>query len=146
MVCKLLRNSISIVTANQLNYFAKLLSSQVFCASPGYYDPVLSKENAKRLEGRFAYVIQGMLDKGWITAAEAKAAKLPPVAPRTTSGQLSGPKGYIIDAVQKELSKLGFSQDQLLVGGYVIKTTLDQRAQQSAVDAVNKLTPTPAPY
>jgi membrane peptidoglycan carboxypeptidase len=86
-----------------------------------------------------------MLDKKWITEAEAKAAKLPPVAPRTTSGQLSGPKGYIIDAVQKELSKLGFTQDQLLVGGYVIKTTLDQRAQQSAVDAVNKFTPTPAP-
>jgi membrane peptidoglycan carboxypeptidase len=113
--------------------------------SPGYYDPSLSKENAVRLENRFAYVIQGMLDKNWITEAEAKDAKLPRVAPRTTSGQLSGPKGYIIDAVQKELSKLGFTQDQLLVGGYVIKTTLDQRAQQAAVDAVNKFTPAGAP-
>jgi membrane peptidoglycan carboxypeptidase len=113
--------------------------------SPGYYDPSLSKENAVRLENRFAYVIQGMLDNKWITEAEAKDAKLPRVAPRTTSGQLSGPKGYIIDAVQKELSKLGFTQDQLLVGGYVIKTTLDQRAQQAAVDAVNKFTPAGAP-
>jgi len=113
--------------------------------SPGYYDPSLSKENAVRLENRFAYVIQGMLDKNWITEAEAKDAKFPRVAPRTTSGQLSGPKGYIIDAVQKELSKLGFTQDQLLVGGYVIKTTLDQRAQQAAVDAVNKFTPAGAP-
>jgi membrane peptidoglycan carboxypeptidase len=113
--------------------------------SPGYYDPSLSKENAVRLENRFAYVIQGMLDNKWITEAEAKDAKFPRVAPRTTSGQLSGPKGYIIDAVQKELSKLGFTQDQLLVGGYVIKTTLDQRAQQAAVDAVNKFTPADAP-
>ena len=113
--------------------------------SPGYYDPSLSKENAVRLENRFAYVIQGMLDQKWITEAEAKDAKFPRVAPRTTSGQLSGPKGYIIDAVQKELSKLGFTQDQLLVGGYVIKTTLDQRAQQAAVDAVNKFTPADAP-
>ena len=113
--------------------------------SPGYYDPSLSKENAVRLENRFAYVIQGMLDNKWITEAEAKDAKFPRVAPRTTSGQLSGPKGYIIDAVQKELSKLGFTQDQLLVGGYVIKTTLDQRAQQAAVDAVNKFTPAGAP-
>jgi len=86
-----------------------------------------------------------MLDKNWITEAEAKAAKLPVVVPRTTSGSLSGPKGYIIDAVQKELSKVGFTQDQLLVGGYVIKTTLDAKAQQSAVDAVNKLTPKKAP-
>ena len=113
--------------------------------SPGYYDPSLSEENQKRLENRFAYVIQGMLDKNWITEAEAKAAKLPVVVPRTTSGSLSGPKGYIIDAVQKELSKVGFTQDQLLVGGYVIKTTLDAKAQQSAVDAVNKLTPKKAP-
>jgi len=113
--------------------------------SPGFYDPALSKENKVRLENRFAYVIQGMLDKKWITEAEAKAAKMPVVTPRTTSGQLSGPKGYIIDAVQKELSKLGFTQDQLLVGGYVVKTTLEARAQRSAVDAVNKLYPTKAP-
>ena len=113
--------------------------------SPGYYDPALSKENKVRLENRFTYVIQGMLDKKWITEAEAKSAKMPVVTPRTTSGQLSGPKGYIIDAVQKELSKLGFTQDQLLVGGYVIKTTLEARAQRSAVDAVNKLYPTKAP-
>ena len=113
--------------------------------SPGFYDPALSKENKVRLENRFAYVIQGMLDKKWITEAEAKAAKMPVVTPRTTSGQLSGPKGYIIDAVQKELSKLGFTQDQLLVGGFVIKTTLEARAQRSAVDAVNKLYPTKAP-
>lgn len=113
--------------------------------SPGFYDPALSKNNQKRLEARFKYVIQGMLDEKWITPEEAKKAKLPIIAPRTTSGQLSGPKGYIIDAVQKELNKAGFTQDQLLVGGYVIKTTIDQRAQTSAVDAVNKLTPSPAP-
>ena len=70
---------------------------------------------------------------------------MPTVIPRTTSGSLSGPKGYIIYAVQKELSKLGFTQDQLLVGGYVIKTTLEERAQRSAVDAVIKFTPAKAP-
>ena len=130
--------------AHQLSISQSAVIASILRA-PGYYDPSLSKENAVRLENRFAYVIQGMLDKKWITEAEAKDAKFPRVAPRTTSGQLSGPKGYIIDAVQKELSKLGFTQDQLLVGGYVIKTTLDQRAQQAAVDAVNKFTPADAP-
>ena len=130
--------------AHQLSISQSAVIASILRA-PGYYDPSLSKENAVRLENRFAYVIQGMLDNKWITEAEAKDAKFPRVAPRTTSGQLSGPKGYIIDAVQKELSKLGFTQDQLLVGGYVIKTTLDQRAQQAAVDAVNKFTPADAP-
>jgi len=130
--------------ANQLSISQSAVIASIL-RSPGLYDPVLSEANKKRLDGRFQYVIQGMLEKKWITPAEAKAAKMPVVAPRTTGGQLSGPKGYLVDAVQKELAKLGFTQDQLLVGGYVIKTTLDQRAQQSAVDAVNKLTPTPAP-
>ncbi|CAN1530702.1 MrcB Membrane carboxypeptidase (penicillin-binding protein) [Candidatus Nanopelagicaceae bacterium] len=135
--------------ANQLTISQSAIVASIL-RSPGLYDPFYGDKEQKarnkaRLERRFEYVISGMLDKKWITEAEAKAAKMPMIAPRTTSGQLSGPKGYIIDAVQKELSKLGFTQDQLLVGGYVIKTTLDQRAQQSAVDAVNKFTPTPAP-
>ena len=135
--------------ANQLTISQSAIVASIL-RSPGLYDPFYGDKEQKarnkaRLENRFQYVINGMLDKKWITEAEAKAAKMPMIAPRTTSGQLSGPKGYIIDAVQKELSKLGFTQDQLLVGGYVIKTTLDQRAQQSAVDAVNKFTPSPAP-
>ena len=113
--------------------------------SPGFYDPVLSEENAKRLENRFKYVIDGMLSEGWITKDQVATVKLPTVMPRTTSGSLSGPKGHIIEAVQKELYKAGFTADQLQVGGYIIKTTIDERAQQSAVDAVTKLTPKNAP-
>ena len=130
--------------ANQLTVSQSAVIASIL-RSPGLYDPVLSANNKARLEGRFTYVIQGMLDEKWITPAEAKAAKMPVVSPRTQGGQLSGPKGYIIDSVQKELSKLGFTQDQLMVGGYVIKTTLDARAQQSAVDAVNKFYPANAP-
>jgi len=113
--------------------------------SPGYYDPALSKENEVRLKNRFQYVINGMLDKKWITPEDAAKVKFPKVIPRTKSGQLSGPKGHIVAAVQKEMGKLGFTEDELLVGGLVIKTTLDARAQQSAVDAVTKLYPKKAP-
>ena len=135
--------------ANQLTLSQSAVVASIL-RSPGLYDPFFGDKDQKernkaRLEARFTYVVEGMLEKKWITAEEAKSAKLPLIAPRTTSGQLSGPKGYIIDSVQKELSKLGFTQEQLLVGGYVIKTTLDQRAQTSAVDAVNRLTPSPAP-
>ena len=135
--------------ANQLSISQSAVIASIL-RSPGLYDPFYGdkaqkERNAKRLEARFHYVIDGMLEAKWITAEEAKSAKMPTISPRTTGGSLSGPKGYIIDAVQKELSKLGFSQEQLMIGGYVIKTTLEQRAQQSAVDAVNKLTPSPAP-
>ncbi len=113
--------------------------------SPGYYDPSYSEANAQRLHDRFAYVIQGMLKAKWITAEQAAKAKFPTISPRVTSGSLSGPKGYIIARAQQELNALGFSDQQLLVGGLVIKTTLDEKAQQSAVDAVNKQTPRKAP-
>jgi membrane peptidoglycan carboxypeptidase len=113
--------------------------------SPGLYDPMFKEGNAERLAARFEYVKNNMIEAGWLTEDEAAKMKLPTIAPRSTSGQLSGPKGHIIEAVQKELAKLGFSQDQLLVGGLVIKTTLDQKAQQAAVDAVNKFYPSNAP-
>ena len=130
--------------ANQLTISQSAVIASIL-RSPGLYDPSLGGDNQARIEGRFKYVIQGMLDEKWITEEEATAAKLPTIAPRTTGGSLSGPKGYIIDAAQKELSKLGFSSEQLMVGGYVIKTTIVQRAQTSAVDAINKLTPKGAP-
>ena len=113
--------------------------------SPGYYDPSLSEENGVRLEKRFNYVIAGMLREGWITQEQADNAKFPTVAPRVTSGSLSGPKGHVISQVQRDLGRLGFTEEQLLEGGLVIRTTLVQKAQQSAVDAVTKLYPKKAP-
>ena len=147
------RGSYGVMTASQ-QYFNRnvdqLTNAQAaviasILRSPGLYDPAFKKGNEARLLARFDYVKNGMIEAGWLDAKAATKMKFPPVAPRSTSGQLSGPKGHIIEAVQKELAKLGFSQEQLLVGGLVIKTTLDQRAQQSAVDAVNKFYPAKAP-
>ena len=147
------RGSYGVMTASQ-QYFNRnvnqLTNAQAaviasILRSPGLYDPAFKKGNLERLQGRFEYVKQGMIEAGWLDKDAAAKMKFPTVAPRATSGQLSGPKGHVIEAVTKELAKLGFSQDQLLVGGLVIKTTLDQRAQHSAVDAVNKFYPKGAP-
>ena len=147
------RGSYGVMTASQ-QYFNRtvdqLTISQAaviasILRSPGLYDPAFAEGNAERLANRFEYVKNNMLEEGWLSEEEAAKMKLPEVAPRATSGQLSGPKGHVIEAVQKELAKMGFSQEQLLVGGLVIKTTLDQKAQQSAVDAVNRFYPSNAP-
>ena len=113
--------------------------------SPGYYDPAYSEANKKRLKSRFAYVINGMAQANWITEEEAAAVKFPAIRPQVTSGTLSGPKGYVMALAQKELNELGFTDAQLLVGGLTVKTTLNQRSQQAAVDAVDKQTPKNAP-
>jgi membrane peptidoglycan carboxypeptidase len=147
------RGSYGVMTASQ-QYFNRdvdqLTNAQAaviasILRSPGLYDPAFKEGNAERLANRFEYVKNNMVESGWLTKEEAAKMKMPAIAPRATSGQLSGPKGHIIEAVQKELAKLGFDQEQLLVGGLVIRTTLDQKAQQSAVDAVNKFYPKDAP-
>ena len=147
------RGSYGVQTASQ-QYFnrnvdqltnAQAIVISCILRSPGYYDPSYSKENEKRLTDRFDYVVKGMVDAEWLTPEDAAKIKFPTIAPRVTSGSLSGPKGHIIEAVTKELKSLGFTEEQLLVGGLVIKTTIDQQAQTAAVDAVNKLTPTKVP-
>ncbi len=147
------RGSYGVQTASQ-QYFNRTvdqlsISQAVVLASilrsPGLYDPAFNKDNGPRLENRFAYVVKGMVEKGWLTEKEAAKLKVPYIAPRATSGSLSGPKGHIIEAVRKELIKFGFTEDQIMVGGLVVKTTLVQQAQQAAVDAVNKQAPTKAP-
>ena len=147
------RGSYGVQTASQ-QYFNRnvdqlTLSQTAVIASilrsPGYYDPALSEENGVRLKNRFQYVIDGMLNEGWITQEQADKAKFPTVAPRVTSGTLSGPKGHVISQVQRDLGRLGFTEEQLLEGGLVIRTTLVQKAQQSAVDAVTKFYPKKAP-
>ena len=129
---------------NQLNLSQTAVIASIL-RSPGYYDPSLSENNLVRLQNRFQYVIDGMLEQGWITQEQADEAKFPTVTPRVTSGSLSGPKGHVISQVQRDLGRLGFTEEQLLEGGLVIRTTLVRRAQQSAVDAVTRLYPKSAP-
>jgi len=147
------RGSYGVQTASQV-YFGttvdKLTVSQAavlasILRSPGLYDPALRKDNQTRLEKRFKYVINGMVDAKWLSKDEAAKAKLPPINPRVTSGALAGPKGYVISWVEHELNALGFTDEQLLVGGYIIKTTLVKDAQEAAVAAVNQEAPAKAP-
>ena len=147
------RGSYGVQTASQV-YFGttvdKLTVSQAavlasILRSPGLYDPGFKKENLPRLEKRFTYVLNGMVDAKWLTKEQAAKAKFPVINPRVTSGALAGPKGYVISWVEHELNTLGFTDEQLLVGGYIIKTTLVKDAQEAAVAAVNQEAPAKAP-
>ena len=86
-----------------------------------------------------------MEEAGWLEKEKAEKLKFPIINPRVTSGALAGPKGYVISWVERELNQLGFTDEQLMIGGYIIKTTLVKEAQEAAVAAVNKEAPTKAP-
>lgn len=147
------RGSYGVQTASQV-YFGttvdKLTIAQAavlasILRSPGLYDPGFKEENLPRLENRFKYVIDGLVDEGWLSEEKAAKIKFPIINPRVTSGALAGPKGYVISWVERELNQLGFTDEQLMVGGYIIKTTLVKNAQEAAVAAVSKEAPSKAP-
>jgi membrane peptidoglycan carboxypeptidase len=115
--------------------------------SPGYYDPDYREGNKARLEARYKYVINNMLGEGWIEKAQAERylKKVPAIRPRLSTGQLAGNKGHLIEAVRKELNSLGFPDEQLMIGGLIVRTTLEKDAQVAAEAAVFNQAPKKAP-
>ncbi|MFM8404627.1 MAG: transglycosylase domain-containing protein, partial [Actinomycetota bacterium] len=115
--------------------------------SPGYYDPDYRDGNKERLEARYKYVINNMLDEKWVSKDDADRylKKVPAIRPRLSTGQLAGNKGHLIEAVRKELNALGFPDEQLMIGGLIVQTTLEKDAQVAAEAAVFSQAPKKAP-
>ncbi|MBU3692626.1 MAG: penicillin-binding protein [Candidatus Nanopelagicaceae bacterium] len=115
--------------------------------SPGYYDPDYREGNKERLESRYKYVLNNMVSEGWLEKSDAEKfkKKLPSIRPRLSTGQLAGNKGHLIEAVRKELNALGFADEQLMIGGLIVRTTLEKDAQLAAEAAVFNQAPKKAP-
>ena len=115
--------------------------------SPGYYDPNYREGNKERLEARYKYVLNNMVGEGWLDKEDAEKfkEKLPNIRPRLSTGQLAGNKGHLIEAVRKELNALGFADEQLLIGGLIVRTTLEKDSQLAAEAAVFAQAPKKAP-
>ena len=111
--------------------------------SPASYDPTRHPERAK---DRFEYVLDGMVKKGWLTAEEKAAVQYPTVlkpgqGKAAQANDRKGPKGYVLDQVEEELARNGFSEDRLAQGGFTVRTTLRRKAQEAAVRAVQEAVP-----
>jgi membrane peptidoglycan carboxypeptidase len=106
--------------------------------SPAAYDPT---RHATRAKGRWNYVLDGMVKKGWLTKQERAGLKYPTVLEPGKGGgartnDRSGPNGFILDHVEEELAQHGFTEDRLAQGGYVVQTTIRKQAQDAAVAAM----------
>ncbi|MBF6470019.1 penicillin-binding protein [Nocardia beijingensis] len=105
---------------------------------PSSLDPEKNPEGAKT---RWNYVLDGMVSLGSLNTAERQGLQYPQVVPLASTRdkeQDSGPEGLIKTQVLKELAAAGISEQQLNTSGLQITTTIDPKAQQAAVDAVNK--------
>lgn len=101
--------------------------------SPGNYEPELFPE---ALQGRFDYVVNGKVEEGWMTPAEAATMAMPAFIPRDTSNRYGGQIGYLIEETKAELRKAGFSDAEIVGGGLRVTTSIDPLAQSAMETAV----------
>lgn len=105
--------------------------------APSLYDPANGATAKENLAKRYAYVLDGMVQQGWLSAADrAKYAEVPPIQPYKGIKLASGPNGYITAQVKSELLQTGLSDRDIDNGGLRIVTTIDKRAQDAAIAAM----------
>lgn len=107
--------------------------------APSAYDVALHPENTPQAEGRWNYVLDGMVKEKWLSPADRDAMVFPLPGKAKPSTGLSGQRGYIVQAVEGYLTKSKILDDSTLAsGGYRITTTLRRPTQKALVDAVDE--------
>ncbi|WP_411102135.1 transglycosylase domain-containing protein [Streptomyces sp. cmx-4-9] len=113
-------------------YLATLLNS------PSAFDVVSHPQGRPRALARWNYVLDGMVKKGWLTAAERAATRFPEPAKVRPAAGLSGQRGYLVEAVKDYITGHGILDEKTLAeGGYQITTTIDRRRQNAFTEAVD---------
>ncbi|MGW0703267.1 transglycosylase domain-containing protein [Streptomyces sp. NPDC002867] len=113
-------------------YLASLLKA------PSAYDVATHPGNRAAAEGRWNYVLDGMVKEKWLSPAVRAVMHFPaPRRDRAADG-LSGQRGYVVQAVEEYLARKGIvDENTLATGGYRITTTLEPGKQDALTDAVD---------
>ncbi|MGY0067587.1 transglycosylase domain-containing protein [Streptomyces sp. QTS137] len=118
--------------AGRAAYLAALVNA------PSQYDVVTHPENRPAAESRWNYVLDGMVEKGWLSAAERAGLTFPTPKGNTNSTGMSGQRGYIVQIMKDHLTENRIvDEEELDAGGYRITTTLHKDKQDAFVDSVN---------
>lgn len=104
--------------------------------APSVYSPY---NNKKLAEKRRNQVLLRMYKMKYIDKDTYETAKKAPVNLSTMPMMYATNKApYFCDYVMKEMYKLGFTEDEIVNGGYKVITTLDYKAQVKANEAILK--------
>ncbi|MFJ9581973.1 transglycosylase domain-containing protein [Streptomyces sp. NPDC101191] len=121
------------LTVSQGAYLASVLQA------PSQYDWTFAgPEGRKLVEERWNYVLDNMVEEGWLEAGQRAGLKFPvPQKPKAPKG-LSGQSGYIVEAANQELVRQGVSEEDLKAGGWTITLNIDEKKQKALVKAVDE--------
>ncbi|MFJ7587971.1 transglycosylase domain-containing protein [Streptomyces sp. NPDC097617] len=113
-------------------YLATLLNS------PSAFDVVSHPQSRPRAVARWNYVLDGMVKKQWLPAAERATIRFPEPGKVRAAAGLSGQRGYLVEAIKDYIVENKILDDKTLAeGGYRITSTIDKRRQTALVDAVD---------
>ncbi|KAB1147715.1 penicillin-binding protein [Streptomyces luteolifulvus] len=124
-------------------YLAALLQA------PSQYDWAVATDNGKRLvKNRWNYVLNNMVEEGWLDQAERDSMKFPvPKEPRPSAG-MRGQIGYLVDAANDEMEKQlvaqGTAEDakqaeaMVEAGGWTMTLNIDKKKQTALEKAVKE--------
>ncbi|MGP3686321.1 transglycosylase domain-containing protein [Streptomyces sp. IBSNAI002] len=113
-------------------YLATLLNS------PSAFDVVSHPQGRPRALARWNYVLDGMVKKDWLPAAERATTQFPEPGKVRAAAGLSGQRGYLVEAIKDYITENKILDDKTLAeGGYRITTTIDKRRQNDLVEAVD---------
>ena len=102
--------------------------------APSRFNP---EKNPRVAINRRNYVIQRMMDDGYIAKAEAEEAKNAPLGVKPPPPYISVGAEYFVEEVRREmLAKHG--EDKMKAGGFVIRSTLDPKLQAFADDSLRR--------
>ena len=102
--------------------------------APSVYSPYHSEELAKKRRNQ---VLLRMYKMKYINKETYKAAKAEPIKLSTMPMMYATNKApYFCDYVMKDLLKLGFTEDEIINGGFKVITTLNYDAQVKANEAI----------
>ncbi|HEY3735890.1 MAG TPA: transglycosylase domain-containing protein [Jatrophihabitans sp.] len=102
---------------------------------PGDDDPATDLAAA---QGRWNYVLDGMVATKHLTAADRATEQFPTAKPPKDRLGVTGPKALIVQRVVSELGTHGISENEVNTRGLVIRTTISRQAQSAAESAITQ--------
>ena len=112
---------------------------------PSLYDPGLGENQQANAEERSGFILDAMVENGWLDQQERDAAEFPEVVAYKQRTQ-SGPSGYIVQMVKNELvSKHDLTEADIDRGGLRITSTVERPKQLAMQEAVAEERPEDTP-
>jgi membrane peptidoglycan carboxypeptidase len=88
------------------------------------------------MEARWRYVVDGMVRMRTISPQEAAAMRFPLPNQQRQNSIFAGNKGYMVSQAKAELRRMGYTDNQINMGGLKVVTTFDKDLMDAAQQAV----------